>query len=257
VKHLEWEVTVSASGDGQRLDFHTELNWDTGSRRIRVLVPVNSGDPAATYEVPFGFVDRAFDESLLDYGQWSAHQMEFPTLHWVHKTVAEGSGVALLNRGLPCNRWLPGRLDLSLVRSPEWAFASVEPGSYEFWDTDGQRDAGRHVFEYALVPHTDSVSFGDLTRMGYAYNLPAPVKPPFRIEGDVVVTAWKLAESGAGWILRVQEANGQDTTVTLAFDERREITKTNLIELPQGDPTCGAHYETPLHRHGILTLQIR
>lgn len=257
VKRLDWTVTVAASRDGQRLDFHTKLDWDTGSRRLRVLVPVKSEEPTATYEVPFGFVDRTFDKAKLDYTQWKAHQMEFPTLHWVRKTVDEQSGMALFNKGLPCNRWLPGRLDLSLVRSPEWAFGAVEPGSYEFWDTDGQRDSGRHVFEYSLLPYTNGLGAGDLTRMGYDYNLPCPIQVPFSIEGDVTVTAWKLAEDGQGWILRLQESGGQGTVVKLKFDESREVTKTNLIEQSQGKPERGKHYETALHRHGLLTLRVR
>ena len=107
---------------------------------------------------------------------------------------------------------MPGVLDLSLLRSPEFAFCVVEPGSYEFWDIDGQRDTGEHRFEYALLPYTDALPMGELVRMGYAYNLPAPLQPPFAVAGDVVVTAWKAAEDGDGWILRLQEAGGEGTT---------------------------------------------
>jgi len=257
VKRLDWTVTAAASDDGRRIDFTTAINWDTGSRRIRVVVPVKSQDPTATYEVPFGFIDRTFDAGKLDYSIWNSNSQEFATLHWVRKQIDATSGVALLNKGLPCNRWAPGMFDLSLVRSPEFAFCAVEPGSYEFWDTDGQRDPGRHLFEYSLFPYYDGLSSGDLTRAGYEYNLPAPLAPPFTVEGDVVVTAWKPAEDGTGWMLRVQEAGGEGTTVRIQLDRECEVVCTNLLEQPQGDPSTGSVFEYPLHRHGIATLRIR
>ena len=174
----------------------------------------------------------------------------------MRKTVDASSGVALLNKGLPCNRWTPGLMDLSLVRSPEFAFCIVEPASYEFWDTDGQRDAGRHVFEYSLYPYYEGLSEGDLTRAGYAYNTPAPFGLPFRVEGDVVVTAWKLAEDGAGWIVRLQEAGGKGTDVTVSFDRACDVTPTDLLERPLAAPVRTQSYTRPLHRHGIMTLRI-
>ena len=263
VRRLEWTTTVTPSVDGRRLEFRTEVDWDTGSRRLRVQVPVKSQDPTATYEVPFGFVDRIWDAKKLDYSLWSAHQMEFPTLHWVRKAVDANSGVALLNKGLPCNRWaVPGGgeggiLDLSLVRSPEFEFCAVEPASYEFWDIDGMRDAGRHVFEYALLPYVNRLSLGDLTRIGYEYNLPVPMAVPFTVQGDVVMTAWKPAENGSGWILRLQEAGGRLTQVRIEFAEPRQVAQTDLLERPAGKAARGTRYATALHKHGILTLWIR
>ena len=257
VKKLNWTITATVSADGRRLEFVTNVDWDTGSRRLRVLVPVASSDPTATYEVPFGFIDRTFESGKLSYGAWENHPMEFPALHWVRKSIDRKSGVALLNKGLPCYRWQPTRLDLSLVRSPEYAFCLVEPGSYEFWDLDGMRDADRHTFEYALLPYTDGLSLGELTRVGYEYNMPAPIRLPFEVAGDVTVTAWKLAEDGSGWILRLQEAGGKGTRVQLSFDQPCEVVVTNLLEAPQGPEKRTARFRVPLHRHGILTLHIR
>ncbi len=257
VKKLNWTVTVTVSADGKRLDFATELDWDAGSRRIRAVFPVASKDPTATYEVPFGFIDRTFDNAQLKYGAWETHPMEFPTLHWLCKKIDKRSGVALLNRGLPCYRWMPTRLDISLVRSPEYAFCLVEPASYEFWDVDGMRDPGQHRFEYSIMPYTDGLTPGELTRIGYDYNSPAPIRLPFKVYGDVVVTAWKPAEDGSGWILRLQEAGGKWTKVALHFDKEREVTATNLLEHACGKTVSAKEYQTRLHKHGILTLKIR
>ncbi len=257
VKQLSWIVTARLSDDGKRIDFVVDTDWDTCSRRLRVVIPVDARDNTATYEVPFGFIDRDWDPDKLDFSQWNADHREFGTLHWVRKAVDDKRGVALLNKGLPCNRWMPNRLDLSLLRSPEWHFCIVEPSGYEFWDIDGQRDTGWHRFEYSIYPYYDGLSFGDLTRTGYEYNLPGHLEVPFFIEGDVVVTAWKPAEDGSGWILRLQDAGGRGTDVNLAFDEKRSVTPTDLLERPIGDRETGMGYRAELHKHGIMTLLIQ
>jgi alpha-mannosidase len=255
VKNLQWTITCRASADGRRLDFVTEVDWDTRSRRLRVIFPVKSHEKSATYEVPFGFIDRTFDASKLDYSQWSHNAMEFPALHWVRRKIDDRSGVALLNKGLPCNRWIPGRFDLSLLRSPEWAFCAVEPGSYEFWDIDGQRDTGRHRFEYSLWIYDDGVTEADLTRAGYEYNDALP-KHPFKLAGDAIVTAFKLAEDGKGWILRLQETAGREPAVSIDFGREVNVVETNLLEKPSGDARRLKQWSGQLRKHEIRTLRL-
>jgi hypothetical protein len=259
VKKLAWTVTMQISGDGERLDFVTEVDWDTASRRLRVLVPVASKDNTATYEIPYGFIDRTFEWDKQDYSFWRSNTMEFPTLHWARKAIDNRSGVALLNKGLPCVRWMPGRFDLSLLRSPEFTFCAEEAGNYEFWDIDGQRDAGRHSFEYSIWPYYESLSPHELTVAGYAFNEAALSDRPFILEGHAVVTAWKLAEDGSGWILRLQETNGEDEKIVLTFEESVSLTPTDLLERSRGaDPaSVGERHEVSIHRHGIKTFLVR
>ncbi len=60
-------------------------------------------------------------------------------------------------------------------------------GTADYTDFDcynGWRDTGKHRFEFALLPHCRPVSAGELTRLGYAYNLPVPLAPPFTVRGD-------------------------------------------------------------------------
>ena len=257
VSRLEWTVTATGSADGRLVEFVTNVLWDTGSRRLRMVIPVDAKDRTAIYEVPFGFIPRTFDPDKINHERSKIDTQEFPTLHWVCKQTGDQTGVVLFNKGLPCHRWTPENLDLSLLRSPESCFSANMPLHYEFWDLDGQRDAGEHRFEYAIMPYIDGFKPGDLTRHGYSYNLPAPVDPPFEVEGDIVVTAWKPAENGTGWILRVQEASGQGTEITLTFDDEREVTVTNLLEQPRGDPERTCCYTTSLHKHGILTVLLQ
>jgi len=255
IARLKWTVTATISKDGRRLNFMTDVEWDTHSKRLRVVVPVQSGDPTATWEVPFGFIDRTFDASQLDYSDWKSNTMEFPALHWVRKRIDDDRGVAILNKGLPCFRWTPGRWDFSLLRSPEMPLCSY-PAGIEFWDIDGWRDMGHHEFEYAIWPYTDGLKEAELTRAGYAYNLPLPLGAPFAIEGQVIVTAWKFAQDGKAWILRVQEIAGADTGLAVDLGAEHTVTPCDLLERPTGQPIQTQRYEASLHKHEIHTVRI-
>ena len=255
IKKLSWIVTASASADGQRVDFAADITWDAGSRRIVVNVPVATQDPSAQFECPFGFIERTFDASKINYTLWGMNDQTFPVQHWMRAKIDDRRGLAVLNKGIPCGRHVPGAFQLSLLRSPQAFFCIVEPGTYEFWDYDGQRDAGKHHFEFSLLPYTEGLSETELTRLGFDYNNAGPVVP-FKITGDVVVTAWKLAEDGQGWILRCYDASGQGTTAAVTFDTLRYVVPTDLLERPQGDPVHTARFETRLHKHGMLTVKI-
>jgi alpha-mannosidase len=262
VRRLEWTQTVRLSACGRFLAWTTDIDWDAESKRIRAVFPVADPGDRALYEIPFGFLERRFDVSQIDYTQWRGNLQEYPTQHWAMKPMAGGGACALLTRGLPCVRWMPGRFDLSLLRSPEAEFCQVEQVHYEFWDTDGMRDAGRHRLEYAWWPEPKGLTPAALTEAGYAYNREGWQAPPFAIAGAVIATAWKPAEDGDGWILRLQETAGAPTTVELRFAEERTVTPTDLLERPArpgaiGQPGRGRSWSAPLHRHGIMTLRIR
>jgi len=255
VKKLSWTVTASASADGRRVDFSADVQWDAGSRRLVVNVPFAGQDAAAQFECPFGFVERTFDAGKLNYTLWGMNDQNFPTQHWMRAKLDDRRGLAVLSKGLPCGRHVPGRFQLSLLRSPQAFFCIVEPGTYEFWDNDGQRDAGKHHFEFSLLPYVDGLSEVELTRIGYDYN-GAAVAVPFTIGGDVVVTAWKFAEDGLGWIVRCFDATGLGTIATFTFDTPRNVVVTDLLERPQGEIAHGSRFEFPVHKHGILTVKI-
>jgi alpha-mannosidase len=255
IKKLSWTVTATASADGRRVDFTADVQWDAGSRRLMVNVPFAGRETEAQFECPFGFVQRTFDASKINYTLWGMNDQNFPTQHWMRAKLDDRRGLAVLNKGTPCGRYVPGRFSLSLLRSPQAYFSIVEPGTYEFWDNDGQRDAGKHRFEFSLLPYTASLSETELTRLGYAYNN-AALTPPFTVGGDVVVTAWKFAEDGQGWIVRCFDASGRGTTATFTFDTPRHVVRTDLLERPQGEAVLASQCEFDVHKHGILTVKI-
>jgi alpha-mannosidase len=75
--------------------------------------------------------------------------------------------------------------------------------------------------------------------------------------GNVIVTAWKEAESGHGWILRLQNTLAKPSMAFLRFEEDVEATPTDLLERPTGEARGGNLHKIPLHQHGICTLFLR
>jgi len=259
VRKLQWEVRVRASEDGRRLEFTVEVDWNTYNKRLRVGIPVAGDRLDAVWEIPYGFIRRTFDENNLEpFSQatlaWRSIG-EFPALHWVRHDIDDKRGVAILNRGIPSAKWVPGLFELSLLRSPQMTGDTVLPSVDEIWDVDDTRNTGRHVLEFAVWPYTDGLSSGNLTRAGYAYN-EASLTVPFEVSGDVVVTAFKLAEDGDGFVLRVQEANGTGTELTLRFDSPRRVLPVNLMERPLGEPCEADAHRFVMRKHEILTLKI-
>ena len=251
VHRFEWSTTVQPSPDGERLDFHTEIDWDTSNRRLRVIIPIADEDEYATWEVLFGHVNRRYVPGKCGHG-------DYPALNWVHKTTpeaGESAGVALITRGLPCVRWLPRRMDLSLLRSPEYDGCGMVPQVFEFWDIDGMRDAGQHSFDYSIWPHVRAVPPVELTRAGYAFNGSAPAVP-FEINGNVQVTAWKPAQDGNGWVLRVQEAEGADSRFAFRLPRPMRITVCNILEQGKDSPTVTDSWQETLPKFKIRTLRI-
>ena len=261
VKRLDWEMRVEASGDGERLDFYLDVNWDTYNKRLRLAVPVADDTDTSIWEIPYGFIERHFSpEKILpfseDFADIAVRSIgEFPALHWVKHEIDEEKGVVLLNKGIPSVKWTPGCFEMSLLRSPMMTGDTVLPSVDEIWDVDGVRDTGKHRFEFSVWPYTKKISNAEITKTGYQYN-DALLQTPFTVEGDVVITAFKPAEDGAGCILRIQEANGSDSDMRILFDEERSVWETDLMERKTGEAFAGKQYECRLHKHQILSLYI-
>lgn len=259
VKRLVWEIFVGLSEDGNRLSFRIEVDWDTYNRRLRAVIPIGDARRDSVWEIPYAYISHAYDPAAVEKPSPSNLATrpigEYPALHWVLHEIDAERGVAILNRGIPSAKWLPGRMELSLLRSPQMCGDTVIPSIEEIWDCDGVRDTGRHCLEFDVWPYDRGLSKGDLTRVGYAYNL-CSLELPFAWEGNAVVTAFKPAADGCGCILRVQEANGTDGSFCARFEKPRKVTAVNLVEKPLGETVESECAVFPLHRHEILTLRI-
>lgn len=269
---LIWDVYVTVSEDGERLNFSVDIDWDTSNKRIRAVIPVNDrNSQSSIWGIPFGHMERSFDPNkkyempVADHESMTTAEYDFraicpvgdyPSDHWVRHDIDDKSGVALFNQGTPCVKWLPGCFELSLLRSPQMHGITILPHVEEMWDVRGVLDAGKHHFEFAVYPYTEPVSHSKLAQIGYRYCDAAP-ELPFRVEGNVVVTAFKVAESGDGFILRMYEADGEDSDIRIDFGKEVVIERVNILEQPECTICSGNTLKMEIHKFEIITLKIK
>ena len=268
---LIWDVYVTVSDDGEKLQFSVDMDWSTSNKRIRAIIPVNDRNSMTSiWGIPFGYIERSFDPNKKYEAPVADHESmttaeydfraicpvgDFPADHWTAHAIDEESGVCLFNKGTPCVKWLPGCFELSLLRSPQMEGITILPHVEEFWDVSGILDSGKHHFEFAIYPYTTGASYSEFAKYGYRYCDATP-ELPFDVTGDVVVTAFKMAEDGNGFILRFYEANGLDGKVVISFEESRTVQSVNLLEKPLGEVNQGCVIELNVHPHEIVTLRI-
>lgn len=123
-------------------------------------------------------------------------------------------------------------LRLTALRGPEYP--------------DPEADRGMHRFTYALYPHAQDWRAADTVRRGLELNV--PMTPAvgqgagmttrcqyLSVEGEgVVMSAFKPADDGAGYILRCYEAHGGRTQAMICCKTPpSQVWATDLVEQDQ------------------------
>lgn len=224
----------------KRIDFAVDVRWDDYNQRLKAVFPVvgNAGKQYF-YEIPYGFIRR---DSYAPVYSWAGSNGDWPAVHWAGMNVGKGS-VALLNRGLPCNRMENGEdgeaITLSLLRCPSIPTYLHEPQSYSMTDWDGMRDAGEHRLEFALTSYGTALENSSVVADGAAYNrMPAVLKGnaaasdlPGIDSENVRISAVKAPMEGDGVILRLAEYRGRNGNAALLLPPRfREAYLCTLDE---------------------------
>lgn len=192
------------------MDVRTHADWHEKHILLKVAFPVSTGTDKATFEIPFGSIQRPTTRNT----PTEKAQFEVPAQRWADISN-DKHGFSLIN---DCKYGYDAKgnvLRLSLLRSPEWP--------------DPHADEGEHEFTYALYPHGGSWQDGQTIRRGYELNyklLPFVAEahqgelPPehsfLQIQPEnVIVTALKKAEDDNSLIVRFYEWAGKATDVKL------------------------------------------
>jgi alpha-mannosidase len=128
------------------LEVEVRVDWRESRRTLKLRWPLLLEAPRATYEVPYGFVERP------------AGGDEEPGQAWVdcsgrHPSTGLAHGVSLLNDGKYSFDVDGAELGLTVLRSP--AYAHHDPHRPKSWDGLEYLDQGEQEFTYALLPHAE------------------------------------------------------------------------------------------------------
>lgn len=208
-----------------RIDFETQVEWNEAHKLLKVSFPVDVLADKATFEIPFGTIDRATHDNTT----WEQAQFEVCAHRFADLSEAN-YGVSLLN---DCKYGYDVKnnvLRLSLLRAPKWP----DPGA----------DQGSHVFTYSLYPHEGDWREAQVTKKGYELNHPVTVMRTTNHDGalphhhrfiqmnakNVVLDTVKPAEE-EGLTLRFYEATGGREQFEIKLGtEVHAATETNLLE---------------------------
>jgi alpha-mannosidase len=209
-----------------RIDVKMHAAWHEKHILLKVAFPLSAHSPKATYEIPYGTVERPTTRNT----PAEQAQFEVPALQWADISD-DTHGFSLLN---DCKYGYDAKgnvLRLSLLRSPEWP--------------DPHADEGDHDFTYSLYPHAGTWRDAQTIRRGYELNdrlFAVPVEkhqgalPPeysfVQLQPDnVVLTAVKKAEDDHALVLRFYEWAGKETDVVLHVPgTARAASETDLME---------------------------
>ncbi|WP_308638322.1 alpha-mannosidase [Paenibacillus silvisoli] len=249
--------------DKPGIEVKAKLDWHEKHKMLKLSFPVRVRDPKATYEIPYGHIERPVNGEEEPGQQWLDVSGEL-------EAEADGGvqryGLALLNDSKYSSDVLDRDLRMTVVRSPIYADHYGERDEYcEYMDQ------GEQYFRYALVPHAGDWREADVSRKALELNVP-PIHIvetyhtgtlPQSFEGirvsaaeQVTVTAFKPAEDGDGYVLRCYETCGRRAddvriefpalnrtwttqlgrceikTFRIPVDPSRDVTELNLIEFP-------------------------
>ncbi|WP_254075388.1 alpha-mannosidase [Paenibacillus tritici] len=196
----------------RRIDFKTKVEWHEAHKLLKVGFPVDVVTSKATYEIPFGALERSTHRNT------SWEQAQYEVCGHRYADVSEHDyGVSLLNDCKYGYDTQGSTIRLSLLRAPRWP--------------DHSADQGHHEFTYSLYPHTGDWRSAHTQRQAAALNhtsyavacdASAGQRPPagtfLPYEGkQVVLDTVKLAEDGSGSILRLYESAGGRETVKIGW----------------------------------------
>ncbi|MED4130152.1 alpha-mannosidase [Shouchella miscanthi] len=212
-----------------RLDFETKVSWHENHKLLKVAFPVHVQTSKATFEIPFGVVERATHSNT----SWEKAQFEVCGHRFAD--VSEGNyGVSLLNDCKYGYDVKGSQLRLSLLRAPKWP--------------DPNADQGNHLFTYSLLPHQGTWNSANVVRSGYELNhsvtsiqvdahkgtLPARHSFIELNATHAILDTVKRSEKDEGVTMRFYESSGGQEAMEVKLSQTafQQATETNLLETP-------------------------
>ena len=216
--------------NSDEIDFRTDADWWELHTMVKVAFPLAVQDTVATYEIPFGTIQR----STQDLNSWEKAKSEVSALRWVDLSQ-DDYGVSLLENTKYGFDIKGSLMRMSLLRSPKWP--------------DPTADMGKHSAEYALYPHQGRWQNAATVQRAYEFNnrLVAvtterhkgklPVAYSFvKIEpANLVLRSIKKCEDENAWMFQWYNTDKSDAEATLTLPQNAK--KAMLSNFLEGDGT--------------------
>jgi alpha-mannosidase len=214
-----------------RIDFQTSVRWLERQTLMKVAFPFNLKRPNATYEIPFGAINRSTKPTI----GWDKAKFEVPSQQWADISDTK-FGISLLNDSKYGYDAKENTLRLTILRSPHY------PHTNEPWCSDEDLiDQGNHTFCYSIYPHNNNWAQGETVRRARELNNPIIVFPNSIVEGipsiltsskpNIIVDAIKKAENNDSIIIRIHEAHGIATESAFHLNvNSKDVLECDLLE---------------------------
>ncbi len=250
------------------IEVRVVLDWRERHRLLKLRFPINVRFHRATYEVPYGRIERPADGEEEPGQTWI-------DVSGVHRVTNRLYGLSLVNDAKYSYDVRGREMSVTVVRSP--VYAHHDPHRPEDWEGLHFMDQGEQRFTYALVPHAGGWEDAGTVQRAAELNQRAVVLVDTWHRGtlpgthslaeagpaNVVLSALKAAEDGEGAIVRCHETAGRATRAwlrlaawnrTLDFDlgaheiktfrvpreAGQPVLETDLLERPTGLPAIPA-----------------
>lgn len=235
------------------VDFKTSVDWQERHKLWKVAFPVDIVATKATYEIPFGALER----SATNNTSWDQAQYEVCGHRWADLSES-GYGISLLNDCKYGYDIKESTLRLSLLRAPSWP--------------DHQADVGYHQFTYSLYPHRGSWREAHVVRAAAELNQDVSIAKTLPEVGilpstdaffdlqceHVILETVKLAEDGSGTILRFYESSGARERIRLTW--RQPVAKVLIVNLLEEELEEAAFSDgeivLDIHPYEIKTIKL-
>lgn len=260
ILHFKWQLAQSTIEQemilyhhNKRIDFQTSVDWQEQHKLLKVAFPVDVMSNKATFEIPFGSVERATHNNT----SWEQAQFEVCG-HRFADLSETGYGVSLLNDCKYGYDVKQNVLRLSLLRAPKWP--------------DKGADIGHHEFTYSLFPHEGDWREANVVKEGYELNHPAIVyrasAHPGRLpssfsfiqseSNQVILDTVKQSEDGKSLTLRMYESKGGRGQIHISFAQNvLTAYETNLLEEKQAEiPMCENKLSLTLKPFEVKTILV-
>ncbi|MEW6363792.1 MAG: glycoside hydrolase family 38 C-terminal domain-containing protein [Acidobacteriota bacterium] len=200
-------IRLAAGDAGRRLEIKTSIDWQSQSCSLKAAFPLTVRNPQATYNWGLGTIAR---------GNNDPKKYEVPSHEWFDLTDIRGDyGVTVLE---DC-KFGSDKPDDQTVRLT----LLYTPGVREYYQDQGTQDWGRHDVLYALYGHSGDWRTGNSEWQGRRLNQPlvafqvpphaGPLGRKFSLmqvsTPEVDVRAFKKAEAGGAFVVRLQELYGR------------------------------------------------